>query len=89
MSAAFTEDDVRFMREALHLAERGRAATKPNPVVGAVLVKGGKILARGFHRRAGLPHAEIEALAKVSMRAPGATLYVTLEPCCHKVPLSL
>ncbi|MBN2574637.1 MAG: bifunctional diaminohydroxyphosphoribosylaminopyrimidine deaminase/5-amino-6-(5-phosphoribosylamino)uracil reductase RibD [Deltaproteobacteria bacterium] len=72
------------MREALRLAERGRGSTKPNPVVGAVLVKGGKILARGFHRRAGQPHAEIEALAKVSMRAAGATLYVTLEPCCHK-----
>jgi diaminohydroxyphosphoribosylaminopyrimidine deaminase/5-amino-6-(5-phosphoribosylamino)uracil reductase len=53
-------------------------------VVGAVLVKGGKVIARGFHRRAGLPHAEIEALAQLGMRAPGATLYVTLEPCCHQ-----
>jgi diaminohydroxyphosphoribosylaminopyrimidine deaminase/5-amino-6-(5-phosphoribosylamino)uracil reductase len=71
------------MREALDLAERGRGATKPNPVVGALLVKHGKVLARGFHRRAGLPHAEIEALARAGVRAAGATLYVTIEPCCH------
>ena len=83
MKDRFDEADRRFMREALQLAERGRGTTKPNPVVGAVLVKGGKVLARGFHRRAGLPHAEIEALAKLDMRAPGATLYVTVEPCCH------
>ncbi len=75
--------DRALMRQALRLAERGRGHTHPNPVVGALLVKGGKILARGFHRQAGLPHAEIEALAKLGMRAPGATLYVTLEPCCH------
>ena len=62
----------------------GRGVHPPNPVVGALLVKSGKVLARGFHRRAGLPHAEIEALAQVGMRAPGATLYVTLEPCCHR-----
>ncbi len=80
-----TPDDIdrHFMRQALRLAERGRATTHPNPVVGALVVKGGKVLARGFHRRAGLPHAEIVALAKLGMRAPGATLYVTLEPCCH------
>lgn len=71
------------MRAAMTLAERGRGATRPNPVVGALLVKGGKVLARGYHRRAGRPHAEIEALARVGMLAPGATLYVTLEPCCH------
>jgi len=71
------------MAQALRLAEQGRGATKPNPIVGAILVKGGKVLARGFHRRAGLPHAEIEALSQLGMRAPGATLYVTLEPCCH------
>jgi diaminohydroxyphosphoribosylaminopyrimidine deaminase / 5-amino-6-(5-phosphoribosylamino)uracil reductase len=84
MSPPWSEQDLHFMREALRLAERGRGATKPNPVVGAVLVKNGKVLARGYHRRAGLPHAEIVALAKVGMRAPGATLYVTLEPCCHQ-----
>jgi diaminohydroxyphosphoribosylaminopyrimidine deaminase/5-amino-6-(5-phosphoribosylamino)uracil reductase len=79
----FSEADRRFMGQAMRLAELGRGATRPNPVVGAVLVKGGKVLARGFHRKAGLPHAEIEALAQLGMRAPGATLYVTLEPCCH------
>ncbi len=72
------------MEQALRLAERGRGATKPNPVVGALLVKNGEILARGYHRRAGLPHAEVEALARLGMRAPGATLYVTVEPCCHQ-----
>jgi diaminohydroxyphosphoribosylaminopyrimidine deaminase/5-amino-6-(5-phosphoribosylamino)uracil reductase len=80
---AFSKEDLRTMREALRLAERGRNSTRPNPVVGAVLVKNGKVLARGFHRRPGLPHAEIEALAQLGMRALGATLYVTLEPCCH------
>ena len=84
MIAAFSDTDRRFMEEALRLAERGRGATQPNPVVGALLVGHGKILARGYHRRAGLPHAEVEALAKLGMRAPGATLYVTVEPCCHE-----
>jgi diaminohydroxyphosphoribosylaminopyrimidine deaminase / 5-amino-6-(5-phosphoribosylamino)uracil reductase len=73
------------MRLALRLAMRGYGATSPNPMVGAVLVKGGKIIGRGWHRRAGLPHAEIEALcdAQRHVRNPkGATLYVTLEPCC-------
>lgn len=84
MTNEFSDEDRRYMREAIRLAERGRGFTRPNPVVGALLVKNGKVLARGFHRRAGLPHAEIEALAQVGMRAPGATLYVTLEPCCHR-----
>jgi len=84
VTAAWSDADRRFMREALRLAERGRGATKPNPVVGALLVNRGKVLARGYHRRAGLPHAEVEALAQLGMRAPGATLYVTVEPCCHR-----
>jgi diaminohydroxyphosphoribosylaminopyrimidine deaminase/5-amino-6-(5-phosphoribosylamino)uracil reductase len=73
------------MRSALRLARRGGGATSPNPMVGAVLVKGGKIIGRGWHRRAGLPHAEIEALRNAEKRGQsprGATLYVTLEPCC-------
>ena len=72
------------MRQALQLAQRGRGATSPNPMVGAVLVKGGKIIGRGWHRRAGGPHAEIEALRDASKRGnhpKGTTLYVTLEPC--------
>lgn len=83
MSELFSDVDRRFMRQALRLAERGRGTTRPNPVVGALVVKAGKVLARGFHQRAGQPHAEIVALSKLGMRAPGATLYVTLEPCCH------
>jgi len=73
------------MRLALRLARRGYGATSPNPLVGAVLVKGDKIIGRGWHRRAGLPHAEIEALRDAQKRghkSTGATLYVTLEPCC-------
>ena len=76
--------DFKFMRLALRLARRGYGATSPNPMVGAVLVKGGKIIGRGWHRRAGLPHAEIEALRDAERRGhhpKGATLYVTLEPC--------
>jgi len=68
------------MRLALAQARKGLGATSPNPAVGAVLVKRGQILSRGYHHRAGLPHAEIEALKKTT-KARGATLYVTLEPC--------
>jgi diaminohydroxyphosphoribosylaminopyrimidine deaminase/5-amino-6-(5-phosphoribosylamino)uracil reductase len=71
------------MDEARTLAERGRGRTRPNPVVGAVVVRGGRVLATGYHHRAGLPHAEVDALAKLDFQAKGATLYVTLEPCCH------
>ncbi|MBN1943156.1 MAG: bifunctional diaminohydroxyphosphoribosylaminopyrimidine deaminase/5-amino-6-(5-phosphoribosylamino)uracil reductase RibD [Phycisphaerae bacterium] len=79
-------DEEMFMRRALALAERGRGAVEPNPMVGAVLVRGGQILAEGFHQRFGGPHAEIEALdaARQAGADPtGATMYVTLEPCCH------
>jgi diaminohydroxyphosphoribosylaminopyrimidine deaminase/5-amino-6-(5-phosphoribosylamino)uracil reductase len=77
--------DAHFMRLALRLALRGYGTTSPNPMVGSVLVKGGKILGRGWHHRAGEPHAEIEALLnaqKLGNSARGATIYVTLEPCC-------
>jgi len=73
------------MRRALALARKGCGATSPNPTVGAVLVKAGKVIGQGWHRRAGLPHAEVEALRDAERRAHsarGATLYVTLEPCC-------
>lgn len=73
------------MREALALAERGRGFTSPNPAVGAVIVKAGRMIGRGFHRQAGKAHAEIEALrdaARQGHSTKGATLYVTLEPCC-------
>jgi diaminohydroxyphosphoribosylaminopyrimidine deaminase/5-amino-6-(5-phosphoribosylamino)uracil reductase len=73
------------MRLALRLARRGYGHTSPNPMVGAVLVKAGRMIGRGWHRRAGEPHAEIEALHDAARRGhdpKGATLYVTLEPCC-------
>jgi diaminohydroxyphosphoribosylaminopyrimidine deaminase/5-amino-6-(5-phosphoribosylamino)uracil reductase len=71
------------MQKALELAARGRGRTSPNPMVGAVIVKDGKIIAEGYHKKAGTPHAEIIALKKAGTNAKGATLYVTLEPCCH------
>jgi diaminohydroxyphosphoribosylaminopyrimidine deaminase/5-amino-6-(5-phosphoribosylamino)uracil reductase len=76
-------DDEKFMRAALAEARRGLGRTSPNPAVGAVIVKGGRMIARGFHRRAGEPHAEIEALRVLSRpgMARGAAIYVTLEPC--------
>ena len=71
------------MRRALKLAERGRGATRPNPIVGAVLVRGGRVVGEGWHTAAGASHAEVMALRRAGARARGATLYVTLEPCAH------
>jgi diaminohydroxyphosphoribosylaminopyrimidine deaminase/5-amino-6-(5-phosphoribosylamino)uracil reductase len=80
----FSPLDEALMRRALALAARGRGTTRPNPLVGAVLARGGRVLAEGFHRKAGGPHAELIALAKLPRGgARGATLYVNLEPCCH------
>ncbi|NBV87537.1 MAG: bifunctional diaminohydroxyphosphoribosylaminopyrimidine deaminase/5-amino-6-(5-phosphoribosylamino)uracil reductase RibD, partial [Verrucomicrobia bacterium] len=75
--------DSRFMRAALQEARKGYGATSPNPAVGCVIVREGRVIARGWHRRAGQPHAEIEALKALPdpAMARGATLYVTLEPC--------
>lgn len=75
--------DETFLARALELAAKGVGRTSPNPAVGAVIVRNGRVIGEGFHRRAGLPHAEIEALRKVSGTARGATIYVTLEPCSH------
>jgi diaminohydroxyphosphoribosylaminopyrimidine deaminase / 5-amino-6-(5-phosphoribosylamino)uracil reductase len=75
--------DEYYMRLAINLALKGKGSTSPNPMVGALLVKKGKIIGRGFHIRAGFPHAEIVALDEVGFDAKGATLYVTLEPCAH------
>jgi diaminohydroxyphosphoribosylaminopyrimidine deaminase / 5-amino-6-(5-phosphoribosylamino)uracil reductase len=76
-------NDEKFMREAIRLARQGLGKTRPNPAVGCVLVKGGRIIARGWHRRAGKPHAEIDALRSLKNpgAARGATAYITLEPC--------
>jgi diaminohydroxyphosphoribosylaminopyrimidine deaminase/5-amino-6-(5-phosphoribosylamino)uracil reductase len=71
------------MARALRLAERGLGATHPNPRVGCVIVRNGQIVGEGWHRRAGGPHAEVEALRVAGEAARGATAYVTLEPCCH------
>ena len=76
-------DDRLWMRRALAEAERGRGRVEPNPMVGAVVVRDGRPVGVGHHARFGGPHAEVEALAAAGDAARGATLYVTLEPCCH------
>ncbi len=75
--------DRRYMALALRLAAKGQGRTSPNPMVGAVVVAGNRIVGQGYHRRAGGPHAEVLALQAAGSRAKQATLYVTLEPCCH------
>ena len=77
------ELDESYMREALRIAEYARGRTSPNPLVGAVIVRDGTIVASGWHRATGEPHAEIHALRMAGELARGATLYVTLEPCAH------
>ena len=77
------EIDLWHMRRALELAVRGQGFVEPNPMVGCVLARGAEIIGEGFHRRFGEAHAEVEALRIAGSRAAGATLYVTLEPCCH------
>lgn len=77
-------DDRALIRRALRLAERGRGRTSPNPIVGATVVdREGVVVGDGYHERAGLPHAEVRALEAAGARARDATLYCTLEPCCH------
>ncbi len=71
------------MQKALTLAAKGKGRTSPNPVVGAVIAKGKRIIAADYHRKAGTPHAEILALKKAGAKARGAALYINLEPCCH------
>jgi diaminohydroxyphosphoribosylaminopyrimidine deaminase/5-amino-6-(5-phosphoribosylamino)uracil reductase len=77
----------KYMSLAISLARKGEGMTSPNPLVGAVLVKRGKIIGKGYHRKAGLPHAEIEAFIDAGRNGQdvgGGTLYVSLEPCCHR-----
>lgn len=76
-------DDKFYMKRSLRLASKTRSMTSPNPMVGAVLVKNGKIISEDFHRRAGTPHAEALAIEKSGGTARGCTLYINLEPCCH------
>jgi len=75
--------DEYFMRKALRLARRGLGKTSPNPMVGALIVRNGEIIGQGYHRRFGGNHAEIDAIQDAGGEIGGATLYVTLEPCCH------
>lgn len=76
-------DELEYMRLAIELARKGCGWVNPNPMVGAVIVKDGRIIGQGYHRKCGELHAERNALADCRTSAAGATLYVTLEPCCH------
>jgi len=76
-------DDIQYMEIALDLAEKGRGYTSPNPMVGAVVVKGGRIIGQGYHKAVGQAHGEVNALDDAGDEAKGATLYVSLEPCNH------
>jgi diaminohydroxyphosphoribosylaminopyrimidine deaminase/5-amino-6-(5-phosphoribosylamino)uracil reductase len=78
-----TENDPVWMHRALELAERGRGYVEPNPLVGALVVRDGQLVGEGWHQRFGQAHAEVHALAAAGTASQGATLYVTLEPCCH------
>ncbi len=80
---SWTDSDKRYLRMACHLALKAAGRTSPNPMVGAVLVRGGKVVATGFHRIAGEDHAEIVALKRAGVRAKGSILYINLEPCSH------
>ena len=75
--------DRDYMMRAIELAKGGLGWTSPNPLVGAVIVKDGRIIGEGYHERCGKLHAERNAIASLTESAEGATLYVTLEPCCH------
>jgi len=77
------KDHQYYMRLVMRQAQRAEGKTSPNPLVGALVVKNGRIIARGYHKKAGLPHAEVVALSLAGRQAQGATLYVTLEPCAH------
>ncbi|MCF8000856.1 MAG: bifunctional diaminohydroxyphosphoribosylaminopyrimidine deaminase/5-amino-6-(5-phosphoribosylamino)uracil reductase RibD [Halanaerobiales bacterium] len=76
-------DDEYYMKKTLKLAAQGEGYTSPNPLVGAVVVKDDEIVGKGYHKKAGEPHAEVHALNQAGEKAEGATLYVNLEPCCH------
>src|SRR5262245_29686131 len=78
-----TPADTLFMRRALRLALRGQGGVEPNPLVGCVLVRAGRIIGEGWHAKFGGPHAEVRALKSCQSSPRGATAYVTLEPCCH------
>lgn len=76
-------DDIKFMKRALELAKKGAGRVNPNPMVGAVIVKNGKVISEGYHEQYGKPHAEVNAFTSCKASTEGATMYVTLEPCSH------
>ena len=75
--------DKKFMLKAIKLAKKAKGKTFPNPLVGALVVKGNKVFGEGYHKKAGTPHAEVIALKEAGKHSRGANLYVTLEPCAH------
>ena len=77
-------NDLHFLDLTLELAAKGEGQVRPNPLVGAIVVKDGMVVGRGFHRYEGVKHAEVLALEEAGPRARGATVYVNLEPCCHR-----
>jgi diaminohydroxyphosphoribosylaminopyrimidine deaminase/5-amino-6-(5-phosphoribosylamino)uracil reductase len=78
------QDDLYFLDLALELAAKGEGQVRPNPLVGALVVKNGIVVGQGFHRYEGVKHAEVLALEEAGQLAKGATVYVNLEPCCHR-----
>src|SRR4051812_42670997 len=83
MPAVSDERDIQFLRRAIRLAMKGRGRVEPNPMVGCVIVKNGRVIGEGYHAQFGGPHAEPTALANCAESPAGAAAYVTLEPCCH------
>ena len=77
------QEDVDYMRLALQEANKGRGRTSPNPCVGAIIIRDNVIVGKGYHRKAGTPHAEVNAIEDAGSNTVGATIYVTLEPCNH------
>lgn len=82
-SGQINESERKYMQRALALASKAIGMTSPNPMVGAVLVKNGRIISEGFHKKPGTPHAEVVAITRAGKNARNSSLYVTLEPCCH------
>ena len=80
---AKSKKDLYFLLKAISLAKKGEGLTSPNPLVGAVIAKDNKIISKGYHKKCGLPHAEIEAIKSAKKNLRGSTLYINLEPCCH------
>ncbi len=81
------DEDTKYMEQALHIARKAHGYTSPNPLVGALLVKKGRIIGEGYHQKYGEKHAEVQAIESAIEPVEGATLYCNLEPCCHSFPL--